>query len=383
MKLSKALLACIALLAAPAARAIDFTPVTDPIGALLASRPTIPGAGLLIVDFDGNVLLEQHWGSFDRATRIPIGSATKWLSAGVVMSLVDDGLLSLDTRASELIPSFANQPDGKSEINLRQAFSHTSGLPGQSPAISSTELTFAEAVDQIGTTARMQSAPGAEFRYGGVSMHVAGRMAEVAGGADWLTLFNARVEAPLGVNDVSFDGVGDEINSRIAGGARTSLETYGRYMAMLAGGGVYNGQQVLSPEAIEAMLTDQTGFGELGGAVLDSKPTSIGEYLGYGVGAWVERRDAAGHPVEFTSPGAFGTTPWIDLENRYWGVFMVDDQLARFDGLIDNVRAYTASQLAAVPEPSALALAVVAAIARGARRRRTAVIRSLLPAQAA
>lgn len=368
MTVSKALLAFLALLATPAARAIDFSPVTDPIGAALASRPQVAGAGLLIVDFDGNVLHEQHWGAFDRATRIPIGSATKWLSAGVVMSLVDDGLLDLDQPVGEILPAFAGQPNGKSEMTVRQMFSHTSGLPGQSQYINSTDLTFEEAVDSIGLLTPMRSAPGAEFRYGGVSMHVAGRVAEVVGGADWNTLFGDRIESPLGVNDVTFDGVGDEVNSRIAGGAQTSLETYARFMSMLAAGGVYEGEQVLSATSVAAMLSDQTGFGAPGGAVLDSKPTSIGEYLGYGVGAWVERRDAAGQPVEFTSPGAFGTTPWIDLENRYWGVFMVDDQLSRFDGLIDDVRAFTAAQLAGVPEPSTLALAAAAAAARFGRR---------------
>lgn len=351
---------------------IDFSSVTDPIGEVLAARPQVPGAALLIVDFDGNVLTEQYWGDFDRTTRIPIGSATKWLSAGVIMSLVDDGLLDLDRPVGETLPAFAGQPNGKSEMTVRQMFSHTAGLPGQSQYINGTGLTFEQAVDQIGQLTPMLSAPGAEFRYGGVSMHVAGRVAEVVGGADWLTLFNERVESPLGVDDVSFDGVGDEINSRIAGGAQTSLETYARYMTMLAGGGVYNGQRVLSAESVAQMLSDQTGFGQPGGAVLDSKPGSIGEYLGYGIGSWVERRDAAGLAVEFTSPGAFGATPWIDLENRYWGVFLVDDQLARFDPLIDDIREFAAAQVAAVPEPGALGLGLTCGLVWIAIRRRGA-----------
>ena len=341
---------------------IDFTPVTNPIGAAIEARPSIAGAGLLIVDFDGNQLIEKYWGNFDRSSRIPIGSATKWLSAGVMMSLVDDGLLDLDRPVGEVLPIFAGRPDGKSEMTVRQMFSHTSGSPGQSPFVNSTSLTFAESVNRIGLLTPMQSAPGEEFRYGAVSMHVAGRMAEVVGGADWLTLFENRIEQPLGVSDVTFDGVGDELNSRIAAGAVTSIETFSRFMTMLAANGEYNGQQVLSAASVAEILTDQTAFGNPSGAILDFKPDTIGEYLGYGVGNWIERRGADGQPLEFTSPGGFGTTPWIDLENRYWGVFFVDDQLTTFDPLIDDVRSYTSSQISSVPEPSsgALLLAVFA-----------------------
>lgn len=337
---------------------IDFTPVINPIGAAISARPSIAGAGLLIVDFEGNQLIEKYWGNFDRSSRIPIGSATKWLSASVMMSLVDDGLLDLDRPVGEVLPAFAGQPNGKSEMTVRQMFSHTSGLPGQSPFVNSTSLTFAESVNRIGLFTQMQSAPGDEFRYGAVSMHVAGRMAEVVGGADWLTLFENRLEQPLGVSDVTFDGVGDELNSRIAAGAVTSIETYSRFMQMLAAEGVYNGQQVLTAASVSEILSDQTAFGDPNGAALDFKPGTVGEYLGYGVGNWIERRDAFGRPVEFSSPGGFGTTPWIDLENRYWGVFFVDDQLTTFDPLLDDLRRFTAAQISAVPEPSSGALLI-------------------------
>jgi len=93
------------------------------------------------------------------------------------------------------------------------------------------------------------------------------------------------------------------------------------------------------------MLADQTDF-----AVPTSVPGSIDAYLGYGIGAWIERRDDAGNPVEFSSPGAFGTTPWIDLENEYFGVFLIDDALANIDGGIDNVRAFAAARIDAAPD---------------------------------
>lgn len=59
------------------------------------------------------------------------------------------------------------------------------------------------------------------------------------------------------------------------------------------------------------------------------------------------RRDGFGEPVEFGSPGAFGTYPWIDFEHGYYGVFVVDSLLREVDTLVDDVRAFTRDALGA------------------------------------
>ncbi|MEO0529396.1 MAG: serine hydrolase [Planctomycetota bacterium] len=330
-------LATFVLLAQHAA-AIDFSPVTTPIGEYVASKPRVPGAGLLIVDFNGQTLHEQYWGKFDRQSVVRIGSATKWLSGAAVMSVVDDGLIGLDTRADAVLPEFVDHP--AAGMTVRQMFSHTASAPGGSSWVNDRTVTLAEAVAGIAANETWLAPSGETFHYGGVSMHVAGRATEVAAGVPWESLFDDRLLTPLGITDTDFDGLGPTTNPRIAGGARSSVDSYARFLRMLADGGVFEGDRVLSQASVDAMLSDQTGD-----AVLDSAPPTVDEYLGYGVGSWVFRRNDAGEPVEWGSPGLFGAVPWIDTENRYFGIFLIDDLLQNVDGLVDDVRAFTRDAL--------------------------------------
>lgn len=290
----------------------DFAPVTDPITKYLASRPTIPGAGLLIADFEGDVIHEQYWGTYDRTTVVPIASASKWLSAGVIMSLFDQGPLDLDRPVGQTLTSFAGRPNGKADMTVRQMFSHTSGLPGQTQWESSSTVTLQEAAAGIGQFAIMRSTPGASFAYGGASMHVAGAVAEAVGGMGWADLFTTRIAGPLGMNVTDYLGVGTAANPRIAGGIRSSVGDIAAYLRMIGNHGLFDGQRILSADAVRIMLSDQTG-----GALATSLPSGIDNYRGYGIGSWIERTNGAGQPVEFTSPGVFGTTPWINVEHGY------------------------------------------------------------------
>jgi autotransporter-associated beta strand protein len=320
----------------------DFSPVTDPITQYLASRPTIPGAGLLIADLEGDVIHEQYWGTYDRTTVVPIASASKWLSAGVIMSLVDQGTLDLDRPVGQTLSSFAGRPNGKADMTVRQMFSHTSGLPGQTQWESSSTVTLQEAATGIGQFALMRSTPGASFAYGGASMQVAGAVAEVIGSTGWADLFTTRIAGPLGMNATDYLGVGTAANPRIAGGIRSSVGDIAAYLRMIGNQGLFDGQRILSAEAVQVMLSDQTG-----GAPVASVPSGIDAYRGYGIGNWIERTSGSGQPVEFSSPGVFGTTPWINVEHGYYGVFLVDSSLSGFDDFVDDIRDFTAAQFAA------------------------------------
>jgi D-alanyl-D-alanine carboxypeptidase len=90
----------------------------------------IPGAEAAVVFPDGHVWAGES-GLADLRTRDPvrpdtlfaIGSVTKTFIAALVLSLAQDGKLSLDDRLSRWVPSF---PDSR-HITLRQLLNHTSG----------------------------------------------------------------------------------------------------------------------------------------------------------------------------------------------------------------------------------------------------------------
>ncbi|MEM8783057.1 MAG: serine hydrolase domain-containing protein [Planctomycetota bacterium] len=326
----------------------SFDDISDPLDAYLATRGDLDGAGLLLMDFEGRVLHERYWGTHDRATVVPIASATKWMSGAVIAGLVADGSLALDTRVGDVLPEFNLIDDGRADMTVSQMFSHTAGTGGQSFQIGRTDIPLSTAVSNLAAAPNlMRFEPGGTFAYGGVSMHIAGGMAEAVTETGWAALTDERLLQPLGITDTDYTGVGNELNPRVAGGMRSSIESYRRFLLAMGNDGVHENRQVIDPAAIEAMLTDYTGFGTDDAVAIDFLPNSVDLFLGHGLGPWIGRRDAAGEPTEWFSAGAFGTVGWLDLEHGHLGVFLVDDTLSRFFDLIAAVRSDAAVRVAA------------------------------------
>ncbi len=302
----------------------DFTQVDAFIAQLMGAVP-LAGAAMFIAR-DGIVLHQRGYGSIDANTRMTVASASKWVSAGVIATLLDDGTLHLDERASDYIDSI----DGdKSAITLRQLLAHTSGLPkGESPCIEQPETTLAACVDEIARLP-LASAPATAFAYGENGFQAAGCMAEVATGKSFEALFHERLAAPLGMAGSDWGyrsrapGLLHVSNPRLGSGLRTTLHDLSRFMLMLLNGGELDGVRVLKPATVAMMFEDHT-FG---------LPVAFSPNLfpgpGYGLGCWRDAVDAHGHATQVSSPGAYGTTPWLDLPRRLACVFMCRNAYAR------------------------------------------------------
>ncbi len=304
-----------ALLVRPAPLEAQPCDTTEPEALALAIVQDyfqVDGAALWLEDSAGEIDTESYFGSYGVGTQVPIASASKLLSAIAILTLVDEGLIELDEPVSTYLPQFAGV---KGTMTMRQLFSHTSGLPGQDPVLGDLSLTLEEAVDQIACCTPLLAGPGTQFFYGGVSMHVAGRVAEVVTGQSWRTLFEERVAIPLNLTDTDYDGFGVTENPRIAGGAQSTLRDYANALRMLRDGGVFEGQVVLTPEAVETMFADQT----LGVPIVSSPIPDIR----YGIGVWRDLVASDLSPVRISSPGAFGFTPWVEVDQGYAGCFMV------------------------------------------------------------
>ena len=85
----------------------------------------LPG-GVVLVVRDGSVIHEASVGDVDPSTVIPIASASKWLTAATIMTLVDEGKLALDDSVAKYLPEFKG---GKGKVRVRHLLSHTTGLP--------------------------------------------------------------------------------------------------------------------------------------------------------------------------------------------------------------------------------------------------------------
>ncbi len=306
------------------AQSYDFTPVTRLLSdSVEAASGLGKGYGMILMQEDV-VIYEQNFGeSHDLDRVVPIASASKWLSGATIMTLVDDGLLSLDDTLGRWWP---DAPVEKRGITIRQLFSHTAGW-GDSEIHNGGGLTMKVSADSIVHTLPLEIPAGSGFTYGGVSMQVAGRIAELVTGQSWSDLFAERITTPLGMTKTFFGPFGTE-NPQVAGSGRSSGRDYLLFLQMIARGGTNEkGERVLSRRAIDTMLADQTG-----GAPIVSSPQTRYGYIdpliavgdGYGIGLWRETMASnRTRRPDYTSPGAFGFAGWIDRERRLIGVFSV------------------------------------------------------------
>ena len=284
-----------------------------PIQQQLLATSAFSGSNAVRLDAASGPLLEQAVGTLTPVSQVAIASATKTLSAAVLMSLVDSRHVQLDDFVGQYLPEW--NTGAKAAITLRMCFAHTSGMPNGAAAISDDTITLRQAAAQLATLP-LQSLPGAAFAYGGVSMHVAGAVCEVATGQSWATLFAQRVTAPLGMTATDFGAFGPTQNPRIAGGAQSTLRDYARFVAMLRNRGTWNGVQVLSAQSVDTMLTAQTvGIPVVGSPHPDNAP--------YGIGIWIDRRDAQGRTLLASGVGAFGFAGWVDRVHDLSGTFAV------------------------------------------------------------
>lgn len=303
--------------------AYDFTNLDN----LLEQIARKHGGCALVVVKDNKVIYRKGFGSHGPDKVIPIASASKWLSGAVIMSLVDDGLLSLDDQVSKYLPEFGGD---KSTITIRQLFAHTSGLPPEASCRNDKRTTLQRCVNGIASV-QLRAAPGEEFFYGGVSMHVGGRIAEVVSGKPWNELFAERIAAPLGMSQTDFFAYGPTENPRPAGDARSSVDEYGRFLNMILQRGTVGGKRILSEAATVEMHKDQTGGARIVYTIYE-KHAALDQSLllaRYGVGMWREKVDQDGQLVEASSQGALGFSPWIDVERSLAGVLSVRSSFGR------------------------------------------------------
>jgi CubicO group peptidase (beta-lactamase class C family) len=313
------LLLGILLTAAASARSVpDLATVREATRALVAGHG-LDGASVRLAR-NGEVRHLDYVGAHGPDTRVAIASASKWLSALTLARLVEAGTLRWDSRVGEYFP---DAPAATRDISLVQLFSHTSGIGIDDAAcLSSRQASLQSCARQI-LDLPLQWTPGTTFAYGGNSMQVAGAMAEIASGRSWDALFIAEMVIPLGLDATDWTaaalapGYVPNPNPRIGGGARSTLDDYGRVVDMLLAGGLHEGSSFLQPQTLATMAVDRT----VGLAIAASPVADYG--YGYGFGQWVEARDAGGATYRVSSPGAFGFTPWVDWRSGSNGVVLV------------------------------------------------------------
>jgi len=287
----------------------------------------VEGMGLDIYDRRHRMVYSRVFGRFSRTDTHAIGSSSKWITAVVVLSLVDEGLLSLEDTTEKWL----HWEGEGGQITLRQLLALTSGFhvpPLSSPPYFwSKETDLKVSVESIYRDFQLFAAPGRMASYGPVGFMIAGRIAEVASGKEWDVLFRERLGDPLGFDRqrVRYDPP-----QQLAGSLRMSMDDYGRFLQLVTADGVYGGKRWLSAELLAEQRKDQWAEGTR----IESSPYSyVQKEFHYGLGVWRE----CGQPsavvdcdreLIVSCAGWFGWTPWIDTRRGYYGLLAMEKPMS-------------------------------------------------------
>ena len=271
---------------------------------------------------DDTLVYKKELGDFNSKTQAPIASCSKWLTAALVMTFVDEGRLSLDDKITKWLPEFEKY--GKNYITIRTCLSHTTGI--RSEPISVLKLLekkkFTSLEDEVNSFAAkdIQANPGEEFRYSNIGLDIAGRVLEIVSKKRFDVLVRQRLFVPLQMRRTSFSSLdGSAVDP--SGGAVSSPEDYMHFLIMMMNKGVYHGQKILSEDAVSEMLKLQTTLANIKYA------PKAAEGFNYTLGAWAaDWKD--GKATVLASPGLFGSWPMIDYCHGYAYLFFVKSLLS-------------------------------------------------------
>ncbi len=267
---------------------------------------------------DGQVIYRIEKGNMEVDKVTPIASCSKWLSAALIMTFADEGKLSLEDTIGKYLPVFTQY--GKGGIKIKNCMSHTTGLDSGPINLFTIlhENSFSSLETQVNDFARNKkviAAPGTEFRYSNMGLSIAGRILEVISNKSFEELFQERIAVPLGMNNTSF-GKDKELVSP-SGGARSTADDYMNFLVMILNKGEYNGKRILSEQAIAQMQQPQTTL-----TMIKYAPKGA-EGFNYACGEWIQEADKNGNSIVLTSPGLFGTWPYVDYCRHYACIFFI------------------------------------------------------------
>ena len=303
-----------------------------------------------------------------------IASQTKAITSVAMMMLYEEGKFLLDDAVSKYIPAFKKQQvldkfnaadttyttvPAKSEITIRQLFTHTSGLGYAQIGSKEANAIYAknkltagigvqddkllDAMNRLGKLPLMHQ-PGEKWTYG-LNCDLLGCLVEIISGMTLNDFFRTKIFEPLGMKDTYFyipsekaarlvnlyreDSTGHLVKaegnmlngpvvsnyplfntSYYSGGAGLSstIYDYAVFLQMLLNNGMYNGKRLLSRNSVRIMTQNQIGDISIRG---DDK---------FGLGFQIITDKSSGKTLAQAGTygwgGAFATSYWVDPKEK-------------------------------------------------------------------
>lgn len=265
----------------------------------LLAEHKVPGAAVAVMV--GDEVVDTASGVLSTATEVEVttdsvfqvGSITKVWTATLVMQLVDEGKVDLDTTVRTYLPDFAvADADAASRITVRQLLSHAAGFEGDNFTDTGTGDDCVEKYVARLTDVPQLFAPGEMFSYNNAGYCVLGRLVEVlrdkpfdgcvrdhlfkplqlkyaANGANEAILYRAAVghlEPEPGADPVPAP-MWSLVRSNAPAGSMLAMrprDLLGFARMHLRGGDGPDGERVLSSASVDAMQQRQVELPDLG-----------------------------------------------------------------------------------------------------------------------
>ena len=296
---------------------------------------TFPGAAL-VATRHGRTFIERYWGTYcglerpglpyDGSVVNMLFSFSKGISATVIVMARQEGLIDYDVPVRTYIPEFTG--GGKDGITIRQLLTHAAGLVNAGHGTVATQADFDRSIQQL-CQAKIDWEPGSKNSYHGASamMLAAEAVRRVSGMPTWEDLCREHLFQPLGTTSLTFrpaplpgaplavtpfskeqpfvlDAAHCWQLCNPAAGAFGTIADVLKLLQLHLNGGVWNGRQLIQPEALREMHTIQNDA--LIEAALARGEDPVREYWGLG---WQLRGKSTQGWFGFgnvASPRAFG-----------------------------------------------------------------------------
>ncbi len=271
----------------------------------------------IIIGDETGILFEYEKGDFAVTERYLIASASKWLTAASIMRLVDNGVMQLSDNPQDYMPYWTSDPaDRRSTITLEQLLSFTSGF-NASPLVNSCvtdgNTTIQSCAEEI-YGFDIATDPGTAYSYGPHHMQIAAAMAERATGQSFNAIFRNNIADRAGMSTASSYVSPSTTNPKVSGGGASTARDYAAFLH-----GLLNGSLIDDRQQFLADRTSNVSF-----LFRPDATAETGDWH-YALGAWLECDEATfvqscADAQIYSSPGSFGWTPWIDLQNGYFAL---------------------------------------------------------------
>ncbi len=294
---------------------------TDLDHKLTSVKKELGGNFTVLLYKDGKIIYNKSLGEFNPKTQAEIASCSKWLTAALIMVLVDEGKISLQDRVSKYLPIFSKYSKGY--ITIQHCLSHLTGIESEPIRFAnfvkrSKYTSLEEEVIDFASKKEIAANPGLSFRYSQIGLNIAGRIVEIVTKKGFEQAMQQKLLRPLQMRNTNFSSL-TAVNP--SGGAISTANDYMNFLSMLLNHGIFNGKKILSEQSIAAMHTIQTTP-----AMIQYAP-KVAAGFNYGLGEWIQESDENGIATVVSSPGLFGTWPLIDLCRGYASIVFVKQLL--------------------------------------------------------